>query len=274
MSDGGFERLAVVGAGLLGGSVALAAQARGVAKQIRVVDPSLAPDVPFERSTLPEVARWADIIALAVPIEAMDAVMQELGPHLGADVLVTDTASVKAPVAESARRWLPRPDLCVGAHPMAGGDRTGFAHASAELFEGAACILALRGSEPPEAVDRVEQFWQGLGTHTARRTPDEHDAIVAGLSHAPHVIAFAFAQGLPDAETLRLAGPGLRDFTRIARSNPTLWCEILLRNRSRVAEEAARFRENFDRLIGALTEGDRPGILEALRAGRCAVEKL
>jgi prephenate dehydrogenase len=120
----------------------------------------------------------------------------------------------------------------------------------------------------------VEQFWQGLGSVTVRKTPEEHDAIVAVLSHVPHLIAYAFAQGLPDGETLRLAGSGLRDFTRIARSNPSLWCEILLMNRAQVTEEAARFRTNLERITTALAQGDRAALLAALQAAQSAIEKL
>jgi len=241
MSGGPFGRLAVVGMGLVGGSVARAAIRRGAAREVRGVDPALHPDeadgIPL--CSLQEAGRWADQIVLAVPIQAMDAVMAELAPHLGPETILTDTASVKVPVAEAARRHLPQPDRCVGAHPMAGGDGAGFACSDPELFQGAACILALGGTESPQVVDPVEEFWQCLGAFTVRKTPEEHDAIAALVSHAPHLIAFAFAQafaqgsdGLPGEESLHLAGGGLRDFIRIARSNPALWCEILLMNRS------------------------------------------
>jgi prephenate dehydrogenase len=149
---------------------------------------------------------------------------------------------------------------------MAGGDQSGIAFARPDLFEGAACILTPAGPEPAEVVDRVEEFWQGLGALTVRKTPGEHDAICAVLSHAPHVIAFAFARGLPGPETLSLAGQGLRDFTRIARSNPKLWREILLMNRQRVAEELSRFEKHLGEIQDALARGDGEG-LEALLAG-------
>ena len=180
----------------------------------------------------------------------------------------------------------------VGAHPMAGGDASGFAHADPDLFQGAACILALGGSEPPEVVDRVEQFWQGLGTFTVHLTPEAHDATVAVLSHAPHAIAYAFCQGLPAAlsaalsgnhpagtgdalqEGLQLAGAGLRDFTRIARASPELWCEILLRNRAQLAEELQRFQGNLQKLHEALVQGDRQSLEAALTVGQGAVKSL
>lgn len=157
---------------------------------------------------------------------------------------------------------------------MAGGDLSGFAHARPDLFQGAACILTPSGREPAEVVDRVEEFWQGLGTFTVRKTPEEHDAITALLSHAPHLIAFAFAQGLPGEDILRLAGPGLRDFVRIARGSPRLWCDILLRNRGHIAEEIARFEKSLGGLLEALGRGDREALENALRSAQAAVAKL
>ncbi len=157
---------------------------------------------------------------------------------------------------------------------MAGSHEAGFGAARADLLQDAPCIITVSGPEPPEIVDRIEQFWQGLGTFTVRKTPEEHDALTAVLSHAPHVIAFAFAQGLPGEEGLRLAGPGLRDFIRIARANPKLWCEILLMNRSRVTEEIARFEKNLGLIVDALGREDRAVLEEVLQNAQASLERL
>ncbi len=268
MSVPGFSRLAVIGMGLLGGSAALAARDRGAADEVRGVDPNLTAAGEITLISLAEAARWADALLLAVPIEVMESVLRGLVPHIRAETLVTDLASVKAPMAEMARRILPHPENCVGAHPMTGGHQSGFAQARADLFVGAPCILTPEGHEPAEVVDRIDEFWQCLGAVTVRRAPEEHDAITAVLSHAPHVIAFAFARGLPDQDVLRLAGPGLRDFIRIARANPELWSEILLRNRCRVAEQIGRFEEDLHRISAALQRGDRAALEGALEEGQ------
>lgn len=267
-------RLGVVGMGLMGGSVALAARERGAAAEVRGVDPNLdrAGDVPL--TSLAECAGWADLLVLALPIEHMAEAMKALAPHLRPETLLTDLASVKGPVAEAARRYLPRPEQVVGAHPMTGGHEVGFAAARADLFDGAPCILALSGVEASYVVDRIEEFWQCLGAFTVRKSPEEHDAIAAALSHLPHAVAFAYAKGLPGDERLELAGPGLRDFIRIARSNPKLWCEILLMNRKRVAEEAARFSKNLGAILEALERADRAGLERLLEDGRAGVDEL
>ena len=274
MSVPGFSRLAVIGMGLLGGSAALAARDRGAADEVRGVDPNLTAAGEITLISLAEAASWADALLLAVPIEVMESVLRGLVPHLRAETLVTDLASVKAPMAEMARRILPHPENCVGAHPMTGGHQSGFARARADLFVGAPCILTPEGHEPAEVVDRIDEFWQCLGAVTVRRAPEEHDAITAVLSHAPHVIAFAFARGLPDQDVLRLAGPGLRDFIRIARANPELWSEILLRNRCRVAEQIGRFEEDLHRILAALRHGDRAALEGALEEGRLKADNV
>jgi prephenate dehydrogenase len=269
-----FERLAVIGLGLLGGSVALAARKHGAAAEIRAVDPELREAQGIPLVSLPEAAAWADLIVLAVPVDAMEEVLRGLAPHLRPGTLLTDVASVKGPMAQLARRCLPNPESCVGAHPMAGGHRSGLAAARADLFEGAPCFITPAGAESPAVVDRIDEFWQCLGALTARRTPEEHDATVALLSHVPHVIAYAFARGLPGADVLGLAGPGLRDFIRIARGNSKLWCEILLMNRDRVTEEVARFQSSLEGILGALARGDRAALERVLEEGRCRSENL
>jgi prephenate dehydrogenase len=258
----------------MGGSAALAARARGVAAEVRGADRALEHAGPIRMSSIAELSGWADLLVFAVPIDAMADAMRAAAPHLRPETLLTDLASVKAPVAELARQLLPRPDHMVGAHPMTGGHATGFAAADPELFAGAPCILALSGGEAPYVVDRIEEFWQCLGAFTVRKSPEEHDAIAAALSHLPHVVAFAYAMGLPGDERLELAGPGLRDFIRIARSNPKLWCEILLMNRKRVAEEAARFSKNLGAILEALERADRNKLERVLETGRTHVDEL
>jgi prephenate dehydrogenase len=272
------ERLAVVGLGLIGGSVALAAQQRGIAGEVRGVDRADVASGAIARMTLRDAARWADCIVIAVPPGAAQELFTELGSLVSEDVWITDVASVKQPLLEAARRALRFPERYVGAHPLAGGDRCGFSHARGDLFEGAACILTPTGTESADALASAEAFWRGLGTRTVRQSPAEHDRTVALLSHAPHLIAYAFACAFAresGSEALAaLAGPGLRDFTRIARSSPELWSEILSMNREAVLEHVARFASCLNETVTALERGDRVALASVLRSGRAAVEKL
>jgi prephenate dehydrogenase len=274
------RKLAVIGLGLLGGSVALAARERGLAAEIAAVDPALTQDQAggFPLVCLEEAVREADLVVLAVPPAAADGVLAALVPFLNERTLLTDTASVKQPIAQAARARLRWPQHCIGAHPMTGGDRQGFAHARANLFEGAACLIAVTGAEPETATTAVEGFWQGLGARTVRTSPQAHDETVALLSHVPHLIAYAFAcafaRELESGGMGQLAGPGLRDFTRIARSSPELWQEILLMNRGPVAQRAREFAKALDEATVALEQGDPGALAPILRAGRDALESL
>ena len=267
-------RLGVVGLGLLGGSVALAARGRGIAEEVCAVDPHVTESRGIPLLSLAEAAEWADLLVLAVPLRALEEVVRGLAPHLREDSLLTDVSSLKRPLERLAQAHLGAPERCVGAHPMAGSHHSGLAAASADLFQDAPCIIAPAGSADPSAVDRIEEFWQCLGAFTVRRTPEEHDALCAVLSHAPHLIAFAFARGLPGGGALGLAGPGLRDFIRIARADSDLWCDILLANQDRVGEQITRFRANLDGIVEALARGDRKALRMAIEQGRLRAGEL
>ena len=247
-----FPRLAVIGLGLLGGSVALAARARGVAAHIvgagrsrestasalrlRAVDEIAAPS---------DAVRDADLVVLATPVSAMEGELARCAHALRAGALVTDVGSVKSPLTDVLPGLLPPGVVYVGAHPMAGSHERGIAHACADLFEGAACVVTPTHGTPAEAIDRVAAFWRALGARVVLRDPAAHDAEVAWTSHVPHALAFAFARALgvaPDGAR-EVSGAGVRDFTRIAQSDAELWSEILLANRKSIAgplQEVAR----------------------------------
>lgn len=271
------ERLAVVGLGLLGGSVALAARERGVARTVVGVGRSRESVAAAERrgaiDTVQELERavaGADLVVLATPVSAMEGVLRRAAPHLSPGAVVTDVGSVKGLVTETLPGLVPPGVHFVGAHPMAGSHERGVAHARADLFDGAVCIVTPTNGSDAEAVESVAAFWRALGARVLRRTPEEHDATVGWVSHVPHALAFAFAAALGDAPpgATELAGPGFRDFTRIARSDAELWSEILCANRKALEGPLHLFSERLARLARALESGDGDAVARFLAAGR------
>jgi cyclohexadieny/prephenate dehydrogenase len=261
-----FERLAVLGLGLLGGSVAGAARERGLA---RVVVGSGRRESPLReaqaRGLIDEVAldpakavTGADLVILATPVGSMAAVLRSAVPALAPGAIVTDVGSVKSVLAETLPGLLPSGVTYVGSHPMAGSHEKGPAHARTDLLEGAICVVTPGPDDPPAVVARIEGFWRGLGARVVRRDPATHDLEVAWISHVPHALAFAFARALGDAppEAGEVAGTGFRDFTRIARSDPELWAEILVANRKAVEGPIARVGRRLTELARAIDGAD------------------
>jgi prephenate dehydrogenase len=261
-----FERIAVVGLGLLGGSVAMAAKSRGIASVVvgvtrRPETLEAAPRIgAVDRagSDLAEGVRGAELVVLATPVFAMAEVLRKAAPHLDKGALVTDVGSVKGLLAESLPGVLPAGVSYVGAHPMAGSHETGFSQARPDLFQGAACIVAPTPGTPRARVERVVAFWSALGARVLERDPGQHDAEVGWVSHVPHAVAFAYAQALgaspPGAGEVR--GSGFRDFTRIARSDPALWADILVSNRKEVVGPLREVGARITELARMLEKGD------------------
>ncbi len=272
-----FERVAVLGLGLLGGSVAWAARARGVARQVAgatrrrdVLDAALRCGAVDTAGSYEAAVRGADLVVLATPVSAMAELAGRIAPQLAAGCLVTDVGSVKGVLAETLPGLLPRGIAYVGAHPMAGSHLTGFEHARADLFEGAPCIVT---GAAGEATARVSDFWSALGARVVLRDAAAHDDEVAWMSHVPHLLAFAFARALAAAppSAAELAGPGFRDFTRIARGDPELWADILTANAKALAAPLQAVGEALQELGRAVEAGDLDAVERCLAAARTAL---
>jgi prephenate dehydrogenase len=272
-----FERVAVVGLGLLGGSVALAARERGAAREVVGATRSsearaqaLAAGAVDRIAPIAEVARGADLVVLATPVGAMAAAVRQLAPGMGA-CIVTDVGSVKSPLVDTLPGLLPPGCVYVGSHPMAGSHERGMSHARADLFERAVCIVT--EASDPEAGARVVAFWEALGARVVRRTAAQHDAEVAWVSHLPHLLAFAFAGSLAQAPgaAAELAGAGFRDFTRIARSDAELWADILTANRKALAAPLGAAGAQLEAIARLLEAGDAEGLDRLLSAARSAL---
>ena len=285
------ERVAVIGLGLLGGSVALAARSRGAAREVVGATRSaearaeaIASGAVDRVLPLAEVARGADLVVLATPVGAMEATVRQLRLAGGASFaqraeaerrpsgcVLTDVGSVKAPLVDTLPGLLPPGCTYVGSHPMAGSHHRGMSHARADLFEGAVCVVT--EAADPHAGARVVAFWEALGARVVRRTAVQHDAEVAWVSHLPHLLAFAFAGSLAAApgSAAELAGAGFRDFTRIARSDAELWADILTENRKALAAPLGAAGSQLEAIAKALEAGDAEGLDRLLSAARSAL---
>ena len=270
------QRLAVVGVGLLGGSLALAARAHGLAREIvgvgrdrgRLEAPLRAGAVDRVTTSIAEGVRDADVIVLAATVLANERLLGEVWGAMTPGALVTDVGSTKRGIVSVAERLAAaQPRAFVGSHPMAGSEQSGFGVARADLFRGATVILTPTDASDPAAVKGVTALWETLGARVSALDPDTHDRVVAAISHLPHVAAWALvdAVGRFEPGALAFAARGFRDTTRIAASDPAMWTDILLGNRDAIVASLVAFRGALDDLEGLVTAGDRAGI-EALLA--------
>lgn len=268
-------RLALIGVGLIGGSAAAAFRAAGRVSEVCGFDAD--PDacvtaqqrgvIDRRAASIAEAVRDADLVLLAVPVGAMAAVLDEVAQHARADAIVTDVGSTKRSVIDAARVALgERFSRFVPAHPIAGGELPGVAHADARLFDGKRLITTPLPKTDAQALETVESLWAATGAEPIRMDADEHDRTFAAVSHLPHLLSFALVAqiaGEPDAaRKLGFAGAGFRDFTRIAASSPVMWRDIALANRDALAAELRGYRAMLDRLQQAVDREDGEALAE------------
>ncbi len=256
-----FNQLGLIGCGLMGGSFALALKKAGLVK--RVVGYSKSPsttekakrlgviDVAAESALL--AVSGSDIVIIAVPVAATEATFRAIRHLVGPGVLFMDVGSTKRDVVDAARRVLKeRLPAFVPAHPIAGREVAGIDHADALLYQGRKVILTPLQQTDPVLVQKATDVWAAVGCQVLKMTPEHHDSAFAAVSHLPHLLAFAYMNALAEQplgqEFLSLAGPGFRDFSRIAASDPTIWRDILLSNREEILKQSAAFREALEHL--------------------------
>ncbi len=264
-----FERVAIVGLGLIGASISLAARAHGVVGAVagydaaaEVRDRARALDLGDIADSAEEAVESADLVILSVPVGAMGAVAQTIAPHLRDDAIVSDTGSVKASILRDVGPQLPAGAHLIPAHPVAGTEFSGPDAGFAELFEKRWCILTPPGDTDQGAVDRLAAFWRALGSKTEVMDAEHHDLVLAITSHLPHLIAYNIVRTADDLETVtesevfKYSAGGFRDFTRIAASDPVMWRDIFLNNKDAVLEVLGRFTEDLSALQRAIRWGD------------------
>ena len=269
-------RLAVVGVGLIGGSFALALkQAKAVSHVVGVGRNPANLKLARERGIIDSVAadaaaatRGADLVLIATPVAQFAGIFRELAGSLDAKTLVTDGGSTKRDVIAAARKALGKNvSRFVPAHPIAGAEKSGAAAAKADLFRDRRVVLTPLEENAKDSISTIEAAWAACGAKVSRMNAEEHDAVLAAVSHLPHLLAFALvhevAQRKNSEQLFSFAAGGFRDFTRIASSHPEMWRDICVANRDQLLDEVSRFSKKMDKIKSLL---DRPAELEKLFA--------
>jgi len=271
-----FDRLALIGVGLIGGSIARAARALGLVRTIvatsrseptrqRIRELGLADEVV---DTSAAAVVGADLVMVCVPIGACGAVAKEIGPHLKPGATVSDVGSVKAAVVRDMAPHIPAGVHFIPGHPVAGTEDSGPDSGFAELFINRWCILTPPKDADQAAVERLANFWKAFGASVEIMSPEHHDLVLAVTSHVPHLIAYnivgtAFDLRLiTESEILKYSAGGFRDFTRIAASDPTMWRDVFLANKEAVLEMLGTFNEDLSKLTRAIRRGDGEALFE------------
>jgi prephenate dehydrogenase len=274
-----FNQLGLIGCGLMGGSFALAMKRAGLVK--RVIGYSKSPSTTERAKKLgviDQVAESAllavagsDIVLIAVPVSATEATFKAIRHLVEPGVLFMDVGSTKRDVVDAARRVLKeRIGSFVPAHPIAGKEASGITHADATLYSGRQVILTPLPQTTPELVQKATDTWAAIGAQVLRMTPENHDAAFGAVSHLPHMLAFAYfnsvARQPAGKDYLSLAGPGFRDFTRIAASDVEVWRDVLMSNREEVLKQAQRFRHTLDAMELAMKSGNTEALEDMIRS--------
>jgi cyclohexadieny/prephenate dehydrogenase len=286
MADSGsgvsFERVALIGLGLIGSSLAWAMRKRGLARDYvgfarTEATRAKALELGFIDRAVPSAAEavvGADLVVVAVPVGASGQIAEEIGPHLAPGSIVTDAGSVKQAVVDAMAPHLPDGVHFVPAHPVAGTEHSGPEAGFAELFEGRWCILTPPEGTDPDAVACMTALWRAVGSDVDTMDARHHDMVLAITSHLPHLIAYTIVGTATDLEAnlkqevIKFAAGGFRDFTRIAASDPIMWRDVFLANKDAVLEMLGRFDEDLTALQRAIRYSDGDKLEEIFAASR------
>jgi len=278
-----FNRLCLIGAGLIGGSIARRnREGHGLARKVVITANSQASrdrvrELGFAdrvEDDLAEAVRGADLVILCVPVGACGAVMAKIAPHLMPGTILSDVGSTKGSVMRDVTPLLPEGVHFVPAHPMAGTEYTGPDSGFASLFEGRYVIMTPAEGTDPAAIEKLREFWRRCGSMIETMDPVTHDKVVAIVSHLPHLIAFTICGTADDLSeetresVLKFAASGFRDFTRIASSDVAMWRDVFLNNREAVLEMLARFTEDAQAFGRAIRRGEAGFIEDRIERGR------
>ncbi|MDR3500299.1 MAG: prephenate/arogenate dehydrogenase family protein [Parvibaculum sp.] len=276
MSDPHFKRIAIIGLGLIGGSLGHAIKRGKLAERVvghahSEATRKRALEIGFVDEVVPsaaEAAKDADLVVVCVPVGAVGAVAAEIEGSLKRGAIVTDAGSVKNAVVRDMGPHIPDGVHFIPGHPIAGTEQSGPDSGFAELFDGRWCILTPIPGADREAVAKLAAFWEACGSRVDYMEPKHHDLVLAIVSHLPHLIAYNIVGTADDLETvtqsevIKYSASGFRDFTRLASSDPTMWRDICLNNKDAILEMLGRFSEDLSALQRMIRWGDGDGLFQ------------
>ena len=268
-----FKKVAILGIGLLGGSLGLAIRKRGLAGEVvglvrreeartEALDLHIADHVTLD---IEDALRGADFIILATPLSTMRPLLSQAIPYIEKEAIVTDVGSVKYSLVKDSEKLLGNSGNFIGSHPMAGSDRSGMKYADGDLFVDTVCIVTPTSKSNPSALDQVTRFWKSLQTTVSVLEPRVHDELLAYASHMPHVVSACIVNALENAEvsitdSLKVSGKGWKDTTRIAASSPRIWSDILKENKKEVLRALKACGEELEKAMTAIDEEDKEAV--------------
>ena len=273
-----FEKVALIGCGLMGGSFALAAREAGWANFIVGYSPSESSKqkalsmgvINLATENNAQAVEGADLVLLAVPVKSMTSCFEAIAPALNSNALLMDVGSTKSDIVASALSTLGDKLHCfVPVHPIAGKEVAGVQHSDVNLYKERALIMTPMESSGKQQVQLAKEIWKSLGSYITELTPAQHDAAFAAVSHLPHVLSYAIIRGIfqqkNGPELIALGGPGFRDFSRIAASDPVVWRDILTTNREQVLVQIAHFKEALNDFEKAIDVNDSKTLEDMIR---------
>lgn len=276
-----FEKMAILGLGLLGGSLARASRNLGLVKSVSgsgrrdealkfALESGIADSVSKSHA---EAVKGADLVVICTPVGMIPDVIDAIAPSLEKGAIVTDVGSTKTRVVEHAEKALPDYVSFVGAHPMAGSEMSGIEHSNATLFENALCVLTSSTGTNISALNKMEIFWKTMRARVLIASPMEHDMLVAASSHLPHMAAVALALCVSDVsdkneKVVPLLAGGFRDTTRVASGSPDMWLDICMENSGFIASMMDSFEKRARAVRDAIATGDRDALMDILRAAK------
>lgn len=285
-----FRQMTIVGVGLIGGSLGMICRQQGLVETVvgtgrRIENLKKAVELKaIDRYTtdLADAASGSDLLVLATPVDTFESALITCAPKLAQGAIITDVGSVKGPLIGRMEALAPSGAMVVGAHPIAGKEKTGVEAATVELFRGALCILTPTPKTDPAALAKVRRLWEATGARLSEMDPYIHDRVLGAVSHLPHMVAFALVNAIaavqetqtPGLDLQTFSGGGYKDTTRIAASSPEMWRDICLWNRDNLVSQIEAYQACLETLRGLIKAGDGEGLTREFERAKRVRERL